>query len=125
MADAVSERPGGISAAVAETTWLLIQEHAGLVHEKTHIYSSAGELLNSEYVRSRSFTEEEVAGIREADQGPTGSAQAPSLIAALKADIPGYDWDREIAEFWGSRWKVAVGTLPLTLLASARRVGGK
>ncbi|HYF37601.1 MAG TPA: hypothetical protein VD994_20030 [Prosthecobacter sp.] len=39
-----------------------------------------------------------------------------ALIQALKADIPGYDWNREMKEFWGSRWKVAIGTLPLTLL---------
>lgn len=38
------------------------------------------------------------------------------LMAALKSDVPGYDWDREMKEFWGGRADVALGTLPLILL---------
>ena len=44
----------------------------------------------------------------------------PALMAAMKSDVPGYDWDRELEVFWQGRADVAVGMLPLTLLGLGR-----
>lgn len=40
------------------------------------------------------------------------------LIATMNQDVPGVDWEREMAEFWSGRLDVAVGMIPLTLLGS-------
>ncbi|MBB5040586.1 hypothetical protein [Prosthecobacter dejongeii] len=44
----------------------------------------------------------------------------PALMLALKSDVPGYDWDHELKNFWAGRADVAMGMIPLTLLG----VGG-
>lgn len=44
---------------------------------------------------------------------------ATPMVAALSQDVPGYDWNKELSEWWSERPAVFVGMLPLMLLGSA------
>lgn len=67
VGDAVSGRPNGLATVVAETTRFLNKKLRGLIHEKTQIFSSLDELLNSDYARQHPFTETELAGMKTAE----------------------------------------------------------
>ena len=66
MAESVSERPGGIAATVAEATRFLNRVLPGLIHDKTHVFHSVEELLNSDYGRER-YSEQQRADIASAE----------------------------------------------------------
>lgn len=40
----------------------------------------------------------------------------PALIHSLELDVPGFDWQKEQADFWHGRADVAIGMIPLTLI---------
>jgi hypothetical protein len=67
MGDALSERPGGLATAVAEVSDHLKTQVPGLLHDKTHVFHSTEDLLNSDYAKQHPFTPEEIDKLHTAE----------------------------------------------------------
>ncbi|SKB08724.1 hypothetical protein SAMN02745166_05008 [Prosthecobacter debontii] len=67
VGDTVSARPGGLATVLTETTRHLNEQQPGLLNERTHLFTTAEALLDSDYARQHPFTPEEIAGIRRAE----------------------------------------------------------
>jgi len=67
MAEAASGIPGGLTATITEATRFINGALPGLIHDKTHVFHSVDEFLESDYARSRGLSAEEHAGIRSAE----------------------------------------------------------
>ncbi|MDI1313282.1 hypothetical protein [Prosthecobacter sp.] len=67
MGDALSGRPGGLASAVAGVSEHLKTQVPGLLHDKTHVFHSVEDLLNSDYARQHPFSKEDLAGLQNAE----------------------------------------------------------
>ena len=67
MGDALSQRPGGLAAAIAEVSNHLNTQVPGLLHDKTHVFHSVEDLLDSDYARQHPFSKQDLAGLQNAE----------------------------------------------------------
>ena len=67
MGDALSQRPGGLAAAIADVSAHLNTQVPGLLHDKTHVFHSVEDLLDSDYARQHPFSKQDLAGLQNAE----------------------------------------------------------
>jgi|GEM_PF-5584680 len=67
VGDALSERPGGLASAVADVSDHLKTQVPGLLHDRTHVFHSVEDLLNSDYAKQHPFSKEDLAGLQNAE----------------------------------------------------------
>lgn len=86
MGDALSERPNGLATAVADVSNHLKTQVPGLIHDKTHVFHSVEDLLNSDYAKQHPFSKEDLAGLQNAE-GFHDPKTGHSVIIAGNAEL--------------------------------------
>ncbi|MCF7790272.1 MAG: hypothetical protein K9N47_29400 [Prosthecobacter sp.] len=57
----------GLAEQTAQTAGTLNQRVPGLLHDKTHVFHSVEDLLNSDYAKQHPFSKEDLAGLQNAE----------------------------------------------------------
>lgn len=67
MGDAVSERPGGLATAVADVSDHLKTQVPGLLNDRTHVFHSTEDFLNSDYAKKHPLSKADLDKLHAAE----------------------------------------------------------